>query len=405
MEETLQQRLLDVIQSGFPLEVNPYDVLANRFSVDRQQIKDALAGLYAEGGVRRIGASFDSRKLGYTSTLCALAVPGTEEDLAQAAEVVSRVPGVTHNYGRAHRYNLWFTLIIRSEEEKQAILDWIRTSTGCNDLLDMPSTNRYKISVDFGQQRAQQRGQNVAMYRFVDGWGKPVRGEGSTRPAAGSDAALAQGSLDAAEHESTPFNAADSFDIELVRWAQGDIARDSEGRLFDDPFEAGAEYLNTRLNRDDITAEAVLKRLRTLKEDKTIRRFGAMVRHQIIGFDYNSMTVWDVPDEQVDQAGALFAQSPFVSHCYTRRRYESWPTNLYAMTHAESAEELQENIDALAAILAEAGITCNGHFALESTAEYKKISMSYFTEEEDAFLAMLTPGAATTTTASVAVAG
>ena len=396
MSDTLQQRLLDAIQSGFPLEVNPYDVLANRFQVPREDVLDAVARLYEEGGVRRIGASFDSRKLGYTSTLCALAVPGGEEELARAAEVVGRVPGVTHNYGRDHRYNLWFTLIIRSEEEKRAILDGIREQIGCDDLLDMPSTRRYKISVDFGKQRAQQMGQNVAMHYSKDDYGKPRRSPSGEHAAPNTpfDGAVHPGSrgttvssFDAAHAvqdaggENRPFSADDPVDVEIVRWAQGDIARDAEGALIDDPFEAGAAHINTVLGRDDITPEMVIERMRQLKEDRTIRRFGAMVRHQRIGFAFNSMTVWDVPDEEVDQAGELFAQTPFVSHCYTRTRYESWPTNLYAMTHAQSAEELQANIDALARLLEEAGITCRAHFALESTHEFKKISMSYFVED------------------------
>ena len=211
MNQELTQRVIDTIQSGFPLEVDPYAVLAERLGANAEDVRQAVAELYASGQVRRIGASFDSRKLGYTSTLCALAVPGGEDELQRAADVVSAFPGVTHNYGRAHRYNLWFTLITRSPEQKAAILDAIRAQTGCDDLLDMPSTRKFKISVDFGKQKA-------------------AKAQGASSAAASSVAQ--QGVPDI---ETRAFDASDAFDIELVRWAQGDIARDAHGELYVDP--------------------------------------------------------------------------------------------------------------------------------------------------------------------------
>ena len=357
MPEDLQQQILDTIQSGFPIEENPYGVLAQACGTDVAAVKDVLANLYSTGSVRRIGASFDSRKLGYTSTLCALAVPGGRAELQKAADVVSTFPGVTHNYGRAHRYNLWFTLITRSEEAKQVILESIKQQTGCDDLLDMPSTRKFKISVDFGRQRAHSAG---AAAQEPKTGATAIEFEGASEPA---------------------FNAEDPFDIALVRWAQADIARDAQGQLFDDPFVAGVQQLNQALNRDDIDLAYLLVRLRQLKANRTIRRFGAMVRHHKIGFAFNSMTVWDIPDDEVAKAGELFAAAPFVSHCYTRPRQETWPANLYAMTHAQTKEEMQANVDALQRMLSDESITCNQHFALETTDEFKKISMSYFLED------------------------
>ena len=59
--------------------------------------------------IRRLGANFTSRKLGYTSTLVAVRVAPDKLEIFVA--VVNRYPGVTHNYLRRHRYNVWFTLI------------------------------------------------------------------------------------------------------------------------------------------------------------------------------------------------------------------------------------------------------------------------------------------------------
>ena len=383
-DDSLQQAVLDTIQSGFPLEADPYGVLANRFEASRDEIKDAVYGLCVAGGVRRVGASFDSRKLGYTSTLCALAVPGGEEEVFKAAEIVNVFPGVTHNYGRAHRYNMWFTLITRSLEQKHEILGIIREATGCDDLLDMPSIRKYKVSVDFGRHRAADKKraggeEEAAQQKHAPSLNQSL--DRTTREVQTASSHRSDASKAAPEDSGEPFSADNAFDVELVRWAQDDIARDEHGELIDDPYIAGATHLNAALGRSDIEPEHITARLAQLKAAGTIRRFGAMVRHQKIGFAHNSMTVWDIPDEVVDAAGELFASAHFVSHCYTRPRSATWPTNLYAMTHAQTAEELMSNIETLQVMLESQGIECRQYFALETTNEYKKVSMRYFLEE------------------------
>ena len=56
-------------------------------------------------------------------------------------------PGVTHNYERKHEYNVWFTLIASSQEEKERILkDLIRETK--IDILELPATRIFKIRVD-----------------------------------------------------------------------------------------------------------------------------------------------------------------------------------------------------------------------------------------------------------------
>ena len=102
----------------------------------------------AEGGViRRIGANFTSRKLGYTSTLVAARVPA--EALERFVAVVNRYPGVTHNYLRRHRYNVWFTLIAESEALLNQILEEIARASGVAEILSLPAQEVFKIKVDF----------------------------------------------------------------------------------------------------------------------------------------------------------------------------------------------------------------------------------------------------------------
>ena len=408
--------VLDTIQSGFPIVADPYGALADQLGLTRDQVRSALATLYRRDMVHRVGASFDSRKLGYTSTLCAMAVPGGRAELERVAGIVGSFPQITHNYGRDNRYNLWFTLITRSPEEKERIKQQIRERSGIDEILDLPATKMYKIRVDFGRQ-GKKKGARVAQApRAV---AAAIAESESLKTANRPSTAKTVSAEPAAEP--VPFDACDPFDVALVRWAQGDICRSPEsiaaaqeataaadaaegetaGRfgasavpdaeaaqeraaaaLLERPFAYGAQAINAELGREDVTEEMVMERLRQMKAAKSARRVGAMVRHRKIGYAYNSMTVWDVPDDEADAAGAVFKAADFVSHAYSRPRNEHWQANLYAMCHAQSAEELAAHVRELEERLADADVTVRGHEALSTTDEFKKMSMTYFVEED-----------------------
>lgn len=357
----VQDRLLDVIQSDFPLAHDPAAVLSERLGFTRENVVKALYELRKKDVVRRLGASFDSRKLGYSSTLCALAVPGGPDALRRAASIVSEYSQVTHNYGREGHFNLWFTLIARDQVERTRVLSDIVARTGVEEALDLPSTGRYKIRVDFsatdqGAAEAAERSHRAHGSRPAN----PLQmGEGVVVP--------------------RPFDASDEEDIELIRWAQGDIlAFDPSVDVLDEfPFATAATRINGRLGTT-LTEDDVIERLRGWLASGIVRRFGAMVRHQPMGYTFNSMTVWDIPDSAADAAGAVFSKAPFVSHSYARCRSGSWPYNLYAMAHAKTADELQKHRRTLETMLQEAGVPFGKRAALNTVAEYKKASMRYF---------------------------
>ncbi len=144
--DSMDRQLLDIIQTGFPLSPRPYAELGQRLGLDEQEVLDRVRGLKARKIIRRLGANFQSAKLGFVSTLCAAKVPQDKMD-AFVAEVNAK-PGVTHNYLREHDYNIWFTLISPSREETQAILDGITQATGV-PILNLPATKLFKIRVDF----------------------------------------------------------------------------------------------------------------------------------------------------------------------------------------------------------------------------------------------------------------
>ncbi|WP_258360554.1 AsnC family transcriptional regulator [Moorella sulfitireducens] len=144
--DSLDRRLLNMIQEDFPLTEEPYAELGRRLGLKEAEILERLAKLKEKGIIRRIGAVFDLRRLGYTGTLCAMKVP--EGRLSEVAAVVNSFPGVTHNYLREDAYNMWFTLIGPCRRHLEKVIANIETMTGL-PVLELPAEKSYKIRVNF----------------------------------------------------------------------------------------------------------------------------------------------------------------------------------------------------------------------------------------------------------------
>ncbi len=145
--DRLDKAILNEIQSHFPIDSRPYAEVGRRVGASEKEVIRRVKNMTEAGVIRRIGANFTSRKLGYTSTLCAAQVP--EELLTRFAQVVNRYPEVTHNYLRRHRYNVWFTLIAESTERLDQILADISQTSGVEEILSLPAREVFKIKVDF----------------------------------------------------------------------------------------------------------------------------------------------------------------------------------------------------------------------------------------------------------------
>ena len=144
--ESLEQKVLGLIQQEFPIASHPYEELAHRLDSTEDEVYDAVQSLCEKGIIRRLGGSFDSRKVGYKSTLAALSIP--QDRLAETVEIVNSYPGVTHNYEREEELNVWFTLIAESDEEIARIIDEISDRAGV-PALNFPASHIFKIKVDF----------------------------------------------------------------------------------------------------------------------------------------------------------------------------------------------------------------------------------------------------------------
>ncbi len=119
-----------------------------------------------------------------------------------------------------------------------------------------------------------------------------------------------------------------------------------------------------------LSEDDVIERLHRLVEGGIIRRFGLIVRHHELGYRANAMSVWDVPDDQVDALGADLAAYPFVTLCYRRHRQPPvWPYNLFAMVHGKERADVSAQVRQLNEQLPLGQMP---HHVLFSTRRYKQ---------------------------------
>jgi len=320
------KKILTAIQADLPVDERPFDVLAGQLGLAAEDATARVVRLEAEGYIRRIGPIFDSRSLGYVSTLVAARVP--PEQLKGVADRVSALPGVTHNYERRHAYNLWFTLTCPSLESQTRTLERLRRETYIPHFYSLPALAVYKIRVKFDL----------------------------AEDAGGQDAAMPQSRV-----TPKPLSAEQK---ELVRILQNGVPAVRE------PFVDAAALLRWPVRQ-------VIEQVREWLAVGVIRRFGAVVRHRELGFSANGMAVFRVPERGVDAAGRRLAEQPEVSHCYRRSPLEGFTYNLYAMVHGRAEDEVRKVVGEMAAATGLAD-----YDVLFSVTEFKKASMRYFVEAQ-----------------------
>lgn len=323
----LQKKLLNIIQGQFPIDPRPFATLAEQLDTSEAEIIDQVEQLKQNDIIRRIGPSFDAARLGYVSTLVAVQVAPDRLDAFVAD--VNALLGVSHNYGRDHKFNVWFTLTMESPESIERVIERLRRDHQLPAIYSLPAEKLFKIRVNFD---------------FVDEVAKspvdaPVRNE---------------------QHDDGIPSS--QFEIALIRRLQGDLP------IVPEPFHIIATDVDADIND-------VLSQIDDWIASGVIRRFGAGIRHQNAGFRANGMVVFKMEADVIDAAGKALAGYPQVSHCYQRPTAPGWPYNLFAMTHCRSDQELREVVDDMVA-----QVKPKQYDIVLSVAEYKKTNVKYFLE-------------------------
>lgn len=144
--DEIDRKILIFLQDGLPVSSKPFNELAYSLDISVEEVFNRIYKLKASGVIKRISGTFNSWKLGYKSTLCAVKVP--EHKIEVVKEIINSYPGVTHNYLRDHSLNMWFTLIEPSEIELSETISEMQENIGLK-IIDFPAKKIYKISAKF----------------------------------------------------------------------------------------------------------------------------------------------------------------------------------------------------------------------------------------------------------------
>ena len=317
------------LQRGIPLCARPFEELSRELGCGEADLLACLARQRAMGTVRRFGAVFDTRRLGYRSALCAAAV--SVEALDAAAAKLTPLVGVTHCYVREATSalrpgvpNLWFTLSYPADIFP-AMVDEVAARLGPYALHVLPATRRYKVDVVFGA-ATRAREEDVA--------------EGDDLP---------------------PVTARDRAVIGAL---QGDT-------------EARADFFAALAGRLGMKEWDLLSTLEIWRRKGRLKRIGLLLHHRNAGWSANGMCCWRVAGDTTAAGRALAARGE-VTHCYERPEAPNFPYNLFAMVHARAAAEANAQFASLSAEVNRVAGAAVPAGMLLSTREYKKTSMTFF---------------------------
>lgn len=317
------------LQRGIPLCARPFEELSRELGCGEADLLACLARQRAVGTVRRFGAVFDTRRLGYRSALCAAAV--SVEALDAAAAKLTPLAGVTHCYVREATSalrpgvpNLWFTLSYPADIFP-AMVDEVAARLGPYALHVLPATRRYKVDVVFGA-ATRAREEDVA--------------EGDDLP---------------------PVTARDRAVIGAL---QGDT-------------EVRADFFAALAGRLGMKEWDLLSTLEIWRRKGRLKRIGLLLHHRNAGWSANGMCCWRVAGDTTAAGRALAARGE-VTHCYERPEAPNFPYNLFAMVHARAAAEANAQFASLSAEVNRVAGAAVPAVMLLSTREYKKTSMTFF---------------------------
>lgn len=145
--DKIDKKILDKLQKGLELEASPFKKIAVELNIEVEELLQRIKKLKEEAYIRRLGGLFRSSRLGYKSTL--VAVELAEDNFYEVAEIINKHPGVTHNYRRDHKLNLWFTLTTASEIEREKFLAKLKILPGVKELYQLPKEKFFKLNVFF----------------------------------------------------------------------------------------------------------------------------------------------------------------------------------------------------------------------------------------------------------------
>ncbi len=294
-------------QGGFPVCEKPFLAVASELGTTESTLISIVDNLLKDGWLSRFGPLYDAKQMGGGLTLAALSVP--ENQFEKITGIVNAFEEVAHNYRREHKLNMWFVLATETETAIQNVISDIESQTGLK-VFNCPKLQEFYVGLKLYIDSA---GQVDTVPMDVD----PDRTDNSNRaPVAPND-----------------------FERKIIAATQAGLP------LVSKPYELIAKQLESDVKN-------IMNSFDSLLNNATMRRIGAVPNHYKLGLRGNGMTVWDVPDELVNEIGEKIGSMDFVSHCYQRPRHlPDWPYNLCAMVHGSDKEKAFQKLEEMEAEL------------------------------------------------------
>jgi len=327
----MKDEILSRIQKKFPLVAKPFEAIAKELNMSEEEVLKILQEQKEQKIIRQTSAIFDTKRLGYISSLVAFKIAPQKIDAA--VKVINSHPGISHNYERNHDFNIWFTLAVAPDSKLglEGTLELLAKLTEADEYIMLPTLKLFKINVKLNTTGKDEKKEKVKKVVHT-------------------------------EIEMTKLH------HDIVKMAQYDIDIVSE------PFKKIIDEL-------DITYEKFFNILQELQDAGIMRRFAAILNHRKAGFSANAMVVWDVQEgKKGEEIGATAAAFSAVSHCYLRPKYPNWQYNLFTMVHGKTTQET----NGIIAEMAEE-IESKTHMPLYSSREFKKVRIEYFTPKFEAW--------------------
>ena len=322
----MKQEILSRIQKNFPLVQKPFKQIADELGMSEDEVLKILQEEKGKNIIRQTSAIFDTKRLGYQSSLVAFEVEA--EQIDEAVKVINSHPGVSHNYERNHSFNIWFTMAVPADSVLglEKTIELLAKLTKAKDSIILPTLKLFKISVKLNTTGKDKKKEKVKKQNFK-------------------------------KMELTPFH------YDVVREAQKDL------KMISEPFGAMVAELG-------ISYEKFFATLKEFQEAGVMRRFASILNHRKAGFNANAMVVWDIEEKDGVEIGEAVAKFSAVSHCYLRPKYQNWKYNLFSMIHGKTTEETNGIIDEIAD-----EIEYKSYKSLYSSREFKKVRIQYFSPE------------------------
>lgn len=322
----MKDEVLSRIQKKFPLVRRPFEEIAKELGMSEGEVLDMLREQKKANVIRQTSAIFDTKRLGYKSSLVAFKIP--QEKISDAVKVINSHPGISHNYERNHDFNIWFTVAIAPDSKLglEKTLEILAKETGATEYIVLPTLKLFKINVKLDTTGKGEKKEEVKRVKHID-------------------------------IELTPLH------HQIIRYTQNDIdfVEEPFGQIIDAIGISYDEFFNT---------------LNELQEAGVMRRFASILNHRKAGFSANAMVVWDIDENRGEEIGERAAAFSAVSHCYLRPKYPNWQYNLFTMVHGKSEEETNSIIEDMAK-----EVEHKNKMALYSSREFKKVRVEYFTPQ------------------------